>query len=119
MILAYAGLMAISFLLLALLAGGQISRGAAEEYHAGLAAQTAIIARGLIEPIEHYAEGETSQAALLELVKGYGNQLGARLTLADAGGRAWLDSEDSIPAGNLSAFPEVRAALDYRVTHET
>ncbi len=119
MILAYAGLIVIGFLMLVLLAGGQISRSAAEEYHAGLAAQTSIIARGLIEPLEHYAEGELSQAALLELVKGYGDQLGARLTLADDHGRAWLDTEGIASDGNLSVFPEVRAALDYRVTHES
>lgn len=118
MILAYAGLIAIGFLMLVLLAGGQISRGAAEEYHAGLAAQTSLIAHGLTEPLEHYVEGEMSRDALLALVEGYGGQSGARLTLADAEGRAWLDSEGPAPTGNLSAFPEVRAALDYRVTYE-
>lgn len=110
--LAYAGLLVIGFTGLALLAGRQISQGAMEDYEHGMATQAVLIGQGMKEVIEGFREGEISQAAVASAVATYAAGSQARLTLIDSTGRAWLDSSDNLPSGNLQSFPEVTAALN-------
>lgn len=111
MLLAYAGLIIVGFVLLALLAGQQITQGATEEYYSSLPTQASLVAQALTEPVEHYFEGELDQATLEAAVVAYAQQLSAQITLIDAGGRAWLDSEGIASVDDLSVYPEVESAL--------
>jgi signal transduction histidine kinase len=111
MLIAYAGLLIVGFVLLGLLAGRQITQGATEEYYSSLPTQVSLIAQALTEPVEHYVEGELNRATLEAAVDTYAQQLGTHITLIDAGGRAWLDSGGMVPTGDLSIHPEVEAAL--------
>lgn len=117
MIIAYAGLIIVGFLLLALLAGRQITQGATEEYYNSLPTQASLVAQALTEPLEHYSEGELDQVTLEASVAAYAQQLGAHVTLVDADGRAFLDSEGMIPTDNMLIYPEVESALRGRVTY--
>ena len=117
MLIAYAGLIIVGFILLALLAGRQITQGATEEYYSSLPTQASLVAQALTEPLEHYSEGELDRATLEAAVVAYAQQLGAHITLIDADGRAMLDSEGMVPAGDLLIHPEVEAALRGTVTY--
>ena len=117
MIIAYAGLIIVGFLLLALLAGRQITQGATEEYYSSLPTQASLVAQALTEPLEHYSEGELDQATLEAGMGAYAQQLDAHITLIDARGQAMLDSEGMVPAGDLSVYPEVETALRGDVTY--
>ena len=117
MLIAYAGLIIVGFILLALLAGRQITQGATEEYYSSLPTQASLVAQALTEPLEHYSEGELDRATLEAAVVAYAQQLGAHITLIDADGRAMFDSEGMVPAGDLLMHPEVEAALRGTVTY--
>ena len=114
LILAYAGLIALGFAGLALLAGGQISSSAIQDYQGNLVTQAELVARGLSEVMEKFMEREISQSDITQVVDGYAGQLGVRVTLVDRDGRAWLDSSGNLPAGNLSADAEIIAATEGR-----
>lgn len=98
MLIAYAGLIIVGFVLLVLLAGRQITQGATEDYYSGLPTQASLVAQALTEPLEHYSEGDLDQATLEAAVVAYAQQLGVHITLIDAGGRVMLDSERIVPA---------------------
>lgn len=118
LMLAYAGLIVVGFAGLSLLAGRQISQGAIEDHERNLETQASLVARGLSEAVDHYQEGELALSALVTAMEGYASQLDAHLTLLDANGRAWLDSDGSPPSGNLSEHPEIAAALNGRVVYD-
>lgn len=104
---------------IALFAGRQIETSAREDFEQQTEAQVTLIARGLSNSVEHFMEGETSQAALQELVNGYAEQAGGRVTLLFVSGQPWMDSE-AIPIGDdFLVHPEIVAAIDGRTIHET
>ncbi len=109
LLLAYAGLILVGFMALALLAGGQISAGTVEDYRNQLAEQTQLLVRTFREPLEHFEEGETSQAALLTLLETYAQQTEAQVMLLDNDGIFWLSS-DGVADGQTAISPEVVAA---------
>ncbi|MBP6786151.1 MAG: HAMP domain-containing protein [Candidatus Promineofilum sp.] len=111
MLMAYAGLIIVGFVLLALLAGRQITQGATEEYYSSLPTQASLVAQALTEPLEHYAEGDLDRATLEAAVVAYAEKLGVHITLIDDSGRVILDSEGIVPGGDLLIHPEVEAAL--------
>ena len=109
LLLAYAGLILVGFIALALLAGGQISAGTVQDYRNQLAEQTELLGRTLREPLEHLQEGESSQAALLTLLETYAQQTTAQVMLLDSDGIFWLSS-DGVADGQTAISPEVVAA---------
>lgn len=117
MLIAYAGLIIIGFVLLALLAGREITQGATEDYYSSLPTQASLVAQALTEPVEHYSEGELDQTALEASVAAYAQQLGVHITLIDPAGRAFIDSEGMVPTEDLLIFPEVESALRGNVTY--
>lgn len=116
--LAYAGLILLGFTGLALLAGQQISQGAAEDYDRGLETQVSLVANALREKVEHFAEGELSQADLLTAINNYAQQLNARISLVDGTGRMWLDSSGALAAKSQTTNPEIVSALQGRVVSD-
>lgn len=117
--LTYTTLLVLGIAGLALLAGRQIERGAIEDFENSLVSQVALVARGLHEEVEEFREGEIGQAALLQRMQSYAVDLEANVLLIDPGGRAWLSSDDAMPLETLSALPEVAAALDRQIIHDT
>ncbi len=111
LILAYAGLILVGFVALALVAGRQITRGAAEDFEQNLETQAALVARGLEDLVEDYLEGDISREAVQTAVNDFAAQLQARVTLVKPSGEAWLDSQGAPPGGNLRADLEIAAAL--------
>ncbi|MCP5098518.1 MAG: cell wall metabolism sensor histidine kinase WalK, partial [Chloroflexi bacterium] len=111
---AYAGLIVLGFTGLAVIAGREISQGAVEDFEVNLETQVSIVARGLIEHVEHYQEGETSRQTVVNAVNDFANSSGTRIRLIDSTGKAWLDSTGEVPSGDLLAFSEVAAARDGR-----
>lgn len=119
LMLAYTSLIVIGFGGLALFAGNQIATSAAEDYERELLAQAGLLARALVEPLEHLAEGETSEAAVARQVAQYARQAGAHIVIVDPRGRAWLASDGVLPAGELHDDPEIAAALNYRAVPDS
>jgi signal transduction histidine kinase len=118
LVLAYAGLIVVGFGGLALLAGRQIETSAREDFGETVEAQTSLIARGLVEPIEAFKEGSVGQAAVADTVDAFATQMEAHIILIDLTGRPWLDSDGMPPLDNYLSYPEVVSALDLRVIHE-
>ena len=114
LILTYASLIVIGFGGLALLAGRQISAAAVVDYQQALQSQAALVAQGMAEVLEHFAEGEARQADVQRVAESYASQTNARLTLVDTTGRAWLDNQFDPPLENQATFAEVRAAMGGR-----
>lgn len=111
LILAYTGLIVVGFALLAILAGQQISNAALLDYQRSIEAQVPLVANGMQDTLEQFSEGEATQAELEAQLGRYAAQTGARLTLIDGLGQAWLDSSGVVPLGSQSTMPEVAAAL--------
>jgi signal transduction histidine kinase len=65
----------------------------------------------MMDALEQFSEGEATQADVEARLSGYADQTGARLTLIDAMGHAWLDSSGVLPSGSQANTPEVAAAL--------
>lgn len=118
LLLAYAGLIILGFGGLALLAGRQIETSAREDYGETVEAQTSLVARGLIEPIEEFKEGTVGQNVVASAVAAFAEQMDAHIVLVDLTGRPWLDSAGLPPLDNFLSYPEIVAALDQRVIHE-
>jgi signal transduction histidine kinase len=118
LLLAYAGLIILGFGGLALLAGRQIETSAREDFGETVEAQTLLVARGLVEPIEEFKEGTIRQADVADVVDAFASQVDAHIILVDLSGRPWLDSAGLPPLDNFLTYPEVVAALDERVIHE-
>ena len=118
LLLAYAGLILIGFVALALLAGGQISAGTVEDFRSQLADQARLLVRALKEPVEHFAEEETSEAELVALLQTYANQTQAQVMLLDEDGLYWL-SHDGVADGQTAISPEVGAAREGEITTDT
>lgn len=117
LLLAYAGLILVGFVALALLAGGQISAGTVEDFRNQLTEQTRLLARALKEPLEHYQEGEVSQTGLVDIVQTYAVQTRAQVMLLDEDGIYWLSS-DGVADGESAISPEVVAARNGEVTSD-
>lgn len=115
---AYTGLIVLGFSGLALLAGQQISQGAVEDFERDLSTQAALVARGLRETIERFDEGEASQRVVEQALQEFASQLGGHLVLIDTTGRAWLDSDGTLPTENQMVYPEVEAAQNGRVIYD-
>ncbi|RMG96158.1 MAG: HAMP domain-containing histidine kinase [Chloroflexi bacterium] len=118
LILAYTGLIIIGFGGLALVAGRQISQGAIEDFERGFITQAELVARGLKDAVEHFKEGETSQAEVETAVQEYATQLNIEITLIDTTGRPWLSSSPHLPTPNFKEYPEVKNALDRQKTYD-
>jgi len=118
LIFTYAGLILIGFVGLALLAGRQISRGAAEDFERNLETQAILVARGLTELLESYFDGETSLVDIQGAINEISDELQVRITLVTPDGEAWLDSLGVLPDGNLQKDLEITAALAQDTTHE-
>jgi signal transduction histidine kinase len=118
LLLAYAGLIILGFGGLALLAGRQIETSAREDFGETVEAQTLLVARGMVEPIESFKEGSIGQGDVADLVAMFADQVDAHVILVDLTGRPWLDSDGLPPLDNFLSNPEVVAALDRRVIHE-
>jgi signal transduction histidine kinase len=118
LLLAYAGLIVLGFGGLALLAGRQIETSAREDFGETVEAQTSLIARGLVEPIEEFKEGTIGQDAVAAVVDAFAAQMEAHIVLVDLTGRPWLDSDGMPPLDDFLSYPEVVSALDLRVIHE-
>lgn len=112
LITTFVSLILLGFAGLSLLAGNQISAGAVEDFERSLAAQATLVARSLREPVEHYAEGEESFAAVQTAVTDLANDQNLQITLIDQDGFAWLSSDDRVGNVNLGADPEIQAALN-------
>lgn len=111
LLLAYTLLLCLGFAGLAWLAGGQLARGAEEDFGRGLETQAALVARSLKEDVEHLAEGEGSLQQVGQRGSALAEQADARLLLVDGRGRAWFDSTGAtLPPGLLDA-PEITLAL--------
>jgi hypothetical protein len=68
LLLAYAGLILVGFTVLALLVGSQISSGTVQDFTSGLANRAQLVARAFKEPVEHLREGESSPAAVQDVL---------------------------------------------------
>jgi signal transduction histidine kinase len=118
LLLAYAGLIILGFGGLALLAGRQIETSAREDFGETVEAQTLLVARGMVEPIEDFKDGNIGQADVADTLATFAEQVEAHVILVDLTGRPWLDSAGLPPLDNFLSHPEVVAALDRRVIHE-
>ena len=95
LLLAYVGLILAGFIVLALIAGRQISAGTVQDFTTALAEQAQLVARGLHEPLEEIAEGEGTKEMLRGALQTYAAQTGAELVLLDQQGRVLMGSADS------------------------
>ncbi|WP_162909773.1 sensor histidine kinase [Aggregatilinea lenta] len=119
LIVLYTGLILLGFGGLAYWAGQQIETAAEEDFEHRAESEVALTARALTESVEGYLEGELDQTAVADVLENYARQTDGELTLINNQGSAWLSTAitaDDIAYLNL---PEVIAARESRVTHET
>ncbi len=108
LLLAYAGLILFGFTILVLLAGQQISSGTLEDFTSGLENQAQLVARALKEPVEHFFEGESSEAGVQTILQNFANETQVDVLVLDEQGRFLASS-----TGNheFAMGPEIEAAL--------
>ena len=119
LIVLYSGLILFGFGGLALLAGQQIETAAREDFEHRAESEASIVARALIEPVEHYLEGELQQDGVALVLENYARQTGSDLTLINNQGLAWLSTTTTTDGLSYLSLPEIITARDNRITHET
>lgn len=112
LIVTYVSLILLGFAGLSLLAGNQISAGAVQDFERSLEAQAALVGRNLRDTVEHFAENETSYAAVETAVTELANDLNLQITLIDMRGIAWVSSNPDLVSTNFGEDPEVLAVLN-------
>jgi signal transduction histidine kinase len=119
LIVLYSGLILFGFGGLALWAGQQIETAAREDFEHRAESEVAIVSRALIEPVEHYLEGELQLDGVALVLENYARQTNSELTLINNQGQAWLST--TTPADGISYLnlPEITTARENRITHET
>ena len=115
LLVAYAGVILIGFVVLALLAGRQISAGTVDDFSNSLGEQADIVARALHDSVEHATEGEVSTAALQNALQTYAGQTDTEVALFGNAGGFWVSSSGS--AADFTA--EVDGALSGTTTVNT
>lgn len=108
LLLAYVGLILVGFTALVLLAGSQISSGTLQDFTGGLEDQAQLVARALKEPVEHFFEGESSEAAIQTVLRSFANETEVEVVVLDGRGRILASSTGS---HDVSFGPELEAAL--------
>lgn len=119
LIVLYSGLILFGFGGLAYWAGQQIEAAARQDFEYRAASEVAIVARALIEPVEHYLEGEITQADVASVLENYARQTNSGLTLINSQGVGWLTTVADAGDGAYLNQPEIITARDNRITHET
>lgn len=119
LMLAYAGLLVIGFMGLALLAGREISAGTIADYEHRLVNQTLLISRSIGKSVEEVREGDLPEAQLDAAIREYVNKSSLTLTLLHPDGRFWLTTTSQSTFLNYDQYPEITAARNYNVTHDT
>lgn len=114
----YIGLIVVGFGGLTLLAGRQLANTAISDFADHVAVDALVISTALVEPLEHFNEGEESLARILARVQQLANQTGTRIILIDPQQRAWLDSAGSLPAVDVPQQPELAAVFAGSVTYD-
>lgn len=109
--LLYLSVILTGFILLLLLAGGQLTSSGQAAFVDNVESNTALIARALSEPLEHYIEGEETASDLAILLTRYEAQAGGLITIIDGQGRTLVGSGGGLSSGDQSLYPEVAAAL--------
>lgn len=120
LIVLYSGLILFGFGGLALWAGQQIETAAREDFEHRAESEVAIVARGLIDPVEHYLEGEFQVNDVARVLANYAVQTGGELTLINNRGQSWLSTMETTD-DNIAylTLPEIITAQNNRITHET
>jgi signal transduction histidine kinase len=108
-LIAFTGLILIGFAALTAFAGQQVSTGTTNDFKERMIEQAQLIARGLKEPVEHFAEGEGSANSIEVALQEYANQFGIEMTLLQGNGRYLLGSPVSSTLSSENA-PEVTTA---------
>lgn len=108
LLLAYAGLILVAFIILVLLAGTQISSGTVQDFMNGLANQAQLVARALKEPVEHLLRGESNLVEVQDVLRAYASQTNVEVMLVDGNGRFLTSSNGE---RGETAVPEITAAL--------
>lgn len=119
LIVLYSGLILLGFGSLAFWAGQQIETAAREDFEHRAESEVAIVARALVEPVEHYLEGELKRDDVATVLDNYAQQTGSDLTLINNQGHGWLTT--AADGGDMAylVLPEIITARDNRITHET
>ncbi|GAB4273918.1 MAG: hypothetical protein Kow0080_21890 [Candidatus Promineifilaceae bacterium] len=115
---AYAGLIVLGFAVLAVLAGRQISQGVVEDFEANLVDQASVVARGMKETIEKFAEGKVSQTAVSTLLADYAASTQSAITLIAPNGQVWAVSDGAVPIDNQLAYPEIASAAAGTISYD-
>jgi signal transduction histidine kinase len=119
LIVLYSGLILAGFGGLALWAGQQIGTAAREDFERRAESEVAIVARALIDPVEHYLEGELQQSDIATMLDNYARQTNSNLTLINNQGKAWLTTTSNSDGTLYLNLPEIITARENRITHET
>ncbi|MBL8156565.1 MAG: HAMP domain-containing histidine kinase [Anaerolineae bacterium] len=101
---AYLGILILGFGALTVVAGGQISSAARQDYEQRLVNEMRLIAQGLTSYLRD-ATLDSDPAALTELITGYESDVGGVLTLLP------FDSRDRRPMPMMLDYPEIETAL--------
>lgn len=119
LIVLYSGLILCGFGGLAFWAGQQIETAAREDFEHRAESEVAIVARALIEPVEHYLEGELKIDDVVVVLDNYAQETGSNLTLINNQGLAWLSTTADTGGTTYLNLPEIITARENRITHET
>ena len=117
-LLALTGLILIGFAALTAFAGQQVSAGTTSDFKDRMIEQALLIARGLKEPVEHLADGETSATTLETTLQEYATQFGIEVALLKGNGRSWVGQPVSSTLDSENA-PEVAAASTGQTSENT
>ena len=111
LMLTYILLIVVGFGGLALFAGQQLSDALKESFASRIKVQALLMGNGLYEWVERVDEGEVSQKRLINHLATLPVDPGAEVMLLDSQGKTWLNTTEAMPQEDLSALPEVAAAL--------
>jgi signal transduction histidine kinase len=103
LLLASVGIILITFVLLALIIGGQISSAAQADYQQRLQNNIRLVAQGLGQSVDNYLDGRIEKSVLDALVTAYAAQVGGSLNL-------FLPDNQS-PRGSFRDQPELETAM--------
>ncbi len=111
LLLTYISLIVVGFGGLSLLAGQQLASSIVDDFTENLKINAQLIATTLVEPMEHFVEGERNEMQLLTTVQRMAVSANALVTLVDMAGNPIVASSGQLPAGNLSQDSEIQATL--------
>jgi signal transduction histidine kinase len=113
--LTYIVLIVVGFGGLALFAGQQISNGLKQGFESRLEVEALLMASALHESVEGVHEGEASEKLIINQLATLAATLNVDAALLDSEGNTWFSSTEAVSQEDLSALPEVAAAVNQKV----